>query len=141
MKAVGMQMASRWSGARPECGRAWGWIVGNEVNSPWMWSNMGKKALPDAVANYAQAFRIFHGAVRSASGNARLYISFGHHHAHEGGLRLGLWRNAPNSIADPHSKKQVWEVFLKAGTPEWDAAASPLLPVTGLKSWDELSGE
>jgi hypothetical protein len=62
-------------------------------------------------------------------------------HAHEGGLRLGLWRNAPNSIADPHSKKQIWELFRKADTPEWAAAAAPLLPVTGLISWDELTGE
>lgn len=276
LKAVGIEMASRWSGARPECGRAWGWIVGNEVNSHWIWSNMGKKTLPDAVGNYAQAFRILHGSVRSASANARLYISFDHHwgvgmhgisaeeavpgrdyldafakltgdldwhvawhpypedlgnprawadktvtgdgktnkvtfknlevlcrhlrkpellykgeprrvilseqgfhtllepdgealqaaayayawekcrklplvdafiyhrhvdHSHEGGLRLGLWRNAPHSIADPHSKKQIWDLFRKAGTPEWDAAAAPLLPVTGLKSWDELAGE
>jgi hypothetical protein len=41
----------------------------------------------------------------------------------------------------PHSKKEIWELFRKAGTPEWDAAAAPLLPVTGLKSWDELTGE
>jgi hypothetical protein len=62
-------------------------------------------------------------------------------HAHEGGLRLGLWRNAPNSIADPHSKKQIWDLFLKAGTPAWKQAAADLLPVTGLKSWDELAGD
>lgn len=276
LKAVTLEMASRWSGARPECGRVWGWIVGNEVNSHWMWSNMGKKPLPAAVENYTQAFRIIHGAVRSASANARLYISFDHHwgvgmhsisaeeaaggrdylnafakltgdlnwhvawhpypedlgnprawadktvtsdnssnkvtfrnlevlcrhlrkpellfkgeprrvilseqgfhtllepdgetlqaaayayawekcrklplvdafiyhrhvdHSLEGGLRLGLWRNAPNSIADPHSKKLIWELFRAAGTPDWDAAAAPLLPVTGLKSWNELIDE
>jgi hypothetical protein len=276
LKAVSMEMAARWSGAHPECGRVWGWIVGNEVNSHWIWSNMGKKALPAAVENYAQAFRIVHGSVRSASANARLYISFDHHwgvgmhgisaeeaaggrdyldafakltgdldwhvawhpypedlgnprawadktvtrdnssnkvtfknlevlcrhlgkpellfkgeprriilseqgfhtllepdgeslqaaayayawekcrklpmvdafiyhrhvdHAHEGGLRLGLWSNAPNSIADPHSKKRIWELFRSAGTPDWEAAAAPLLPVTGMKSWEELTDE
>ena len=276
LKAVSMEMASRWSGARPECGRVWAWIVGNEVNSHWSWSNLGKKPMAEAAGEYAQAFRIIHGSVRSASANARLYISFDHHwglgmhgisaeeaapgrdyldafakltfdldwhvawhpypedlfnprawadktvtsddsshkvtfknlevlcrhlrksellfkgeprrvilseqgfhlllepdgetvqaaayayawekcrklplvdafiyhrhvdHSLEGGLRLGLWRNAPNSIADPHSKKQIWEIFRKAGTPEWDAAAAPLLPVTGLKSWAEIKGE
>jgi hypothetical protein len=276
LKAVTQEIASRWSGARAESGRVWGWIVGNEVNSHWIWSNMGKKPMAEAVAEYAQAFRIVHGAVRTASTNARLYISFDHHwaasmhgisaeeatpgrdyldafakltadldwhvawhpypedlgnprawadktvtsddssnkvtfknlevlcrhlrkpellfkgeprrvilseqgfhllltpegetlqaaayayawekcrklplvdafiyhrhvdHAHEGGLRLGLWRNAPHSIADPHSKKQIWELFRKAGTPEWDAAAAKLLPVTGLKSWSELAGD
>lgn len=276
LKAVTQEIAARWSGARAESGRVWGWIVGNEVNSHWSWSNMGKKPIAEAVSEYAQAFRIVHGAVRTASANARLYISFDHHwaasmhgisaeeatpgrdyldafvkltadidwhvawhpypeglgnprawadktvtsddssnkvtfknlevlcrhlkkpellfkgeprrvilseqgfhllltpegetlqaaayayawekcrklplvdafiyhrhvdHAHEGGLRLGLWRNAPHSIADPHSKKQIWELFRKAGTPEWDAAAATLLPVTGLKSWSELTGE
>jgi len=276
LKAASMEIAARWSDARSKNGRVWGWIVGNEVNSHFMWYNMGKKPLADAVAEYAQAFRIVHEAVRTASTHARLYISFDHHwgaglhgvsaeeatpgkdflnafakltsdldwhvawhpypedlgnprswadktvksdetsnkvtfknlevlcrylrkpdflykgeprrvilseqgfhlllqpdgealqaaayayawekcrklplvdafiyhrhvdHAHEGGLRLGLWRNAPDSIADPHSKKQIWELFRKAGTPEWDVAAAPLLPVTGLKSWDELKGE
>jgi hypothetical protein len=276
LKAVSMEMASRWSGARPECGRVWGWIVGNEVNSHWIWSNMGSKPLNEAVAEYAQAFRIIHGSVRTASANARLYISFDHHwgggmsgisageaaagrdyldafaklngdldwhvawhpypgdlrnprawtdntavsddsshkvtfknlevlcrhlrkpellykgeprrvilseqgfhmlpdpdgetlqaaayayawekcrklplidafiyhrhvdHSQEGGLLLGLWKSVPGSIADPAGKKQIWELLRKAGTPEWDAAAAPMLPVTGLKSWDELTGE
>lgn len=276
LRAVSEEMSSRWSGARPECGRVWGWIVGNEVNSHWMWSNMGKKSLDQATSAYAGAFRIIHNSVRAASKNARLYVSFDHHwgvgmhgisaeeavggrafldsfakltsdldwhvawhpypedlgnprawadktvthddnsnkvtfknlevlcrhlrqpqllyegkprrvilseqgfhtlltpegeslqatafayawekcrrltlvdafiyhrhvdHAKEGGLRLGLWRNAPHSIADPHSKKQIWTLLQKAGTPEWDAAAAPLLPITGLKSWSDLAKE
>ncbi len=276
LRAVSEEMSSRWSGARPECGRVWGWIVGNEVNSHWMWSNMGKKSLDQATSAYAGAFRIIHNSVRAASKNARLYVSFDHHwgvgmhgisaeeavggrafldsfakltndldwhvawhpypedlgnprawadktvthddnsnkvtfknlevlcrhlrqpqllyegkprrvilseqgfhtlltpegeslqaaafayawekcrrlplvdafiyhrhvdHAKEGGLRLGLWRNAPHSIADPHSKKQIWNLLQKAGTPEWDAAAAPLLPVTGLTSWSDLAKE
>jgi len=269
-------LAARWSGAQPEYGRVWGWIVGNEVNSHWLWYNMGKAAMPAVVSEYEAAFRIAHTAVRRHSTHARLYIPFDHHwgvsmhgisaeeatlgrdfldafaakvrnggdfdwhvawhpypedlgnprawadmsitlddktpkvtfknlevlcrhmeraelrwkgeprrvilseqgfqtlltpegeqlqaaafayawekcrrlptvdafiyhrhvdHAHEGGLRLGLWRNAPNSVADPHSKKQIYELFRKAGTPEWDAAAAFALPVAGLKSWDEL---
>ena len=59
-------------------------------------------------------------------------------HAHEGGLRLGLWRNAPNSVSQPHSKKKIHELFQKAGTPAWDEAAAFALPVAELKSWDEL---
>ena len=58
-------------------------------------------------------------------------------HAHEGGLRLGLWRNAPNSVADPYSKKLIYELFQKADTPAWRSAADALLPVTGLQAWDQ----
>ena len=279
LRAVSEEMAERWSGDHPDHGRVWGWIVGNEVNSHWLWYNLGRKPMPAAVAEYEKAFRIMHESVRRSSMHARLYISFDHHwsismhgisaeeatpgrdyldafaktvrasgdfdwhvawhpypenlgnprawadkgvssdeatqkvtfknlevlsrhlkqpellwqgqprriilseqgfqtlltpegeslqaaayayawekcrklplvdafiyhrhvdHAHEGGLRLGLWRNAPNSIADPHSKKQIWDLFLKAGTPAWKQAAADLLPVTGLKSWDELAGD
>ncbi|MCX6853691.1 MAG: DUF5722 domain-containing protein [Verrucomicrobia bacterium] len=279
LRAVSELMAERWSGAHPEHGRIWGWIVGNEVNSHWLWFNLGRKPLSDAVTEYAKAFRIMHESVRKASQNARLYISFDHHwsssmhgisaeeatpgrdfmdvfakqiretgdldwnvawhpypedlgnprawadktvtsaettnkvtfknlevlsrhlhqpellyqgqprriilseqgfhtllnpegeslqaaayayawekcrklplidafiyhrhvdHAKEGGLRLGLWRNAPNTISEPQSKKQIWDLFRVAGTPEWDAEAAKLLPVTGLKSWAELKGD
>lgn len=276
LQAVTEFLAARWSGAQPEHGRVWGWIVGNEVNSHWMWYNLGNMPMAKAVGEYEAAFRIMHGAVRTASAQARLYISFDHHwkismggisaeeatpgrdfldafgakvreggdydwhvawhpypedlgnprawadksitfddetpkvtfknlevlcrhlerkellwkdkprrvilseqgfhtlkkpegeqlqaaafayawekcrrlplvdafiyhrhvdHAHEGGLRLGLWTNAPKSIADPHSKKQIWELFRKAGTAEWDEAAKFALPVAGLESWDML---
>ncbi len=276
LRAVSEEMAERWSGAHPENGRVWGWIVGNEVNSHWLWYNLGRKPMAEAVNEYEKAFRIMHESVRRASANARLYIPFDHHwsismngisaeeatpgrdfldafakkvrelgdldwhvawhpypedlgnprawadkavssseatpkvtfknlevlshhlkqpellwqgqprriilseqgfhtllkpegeslqaaayayawekcqllplvdafiyhrhvdHAQEGGLRLGLWRNAPNTISEPHSKKQIWDLFLKAGTPAWKEAAAALLPVTGLKSWDEL---
>lgn len=59
-------------------------------------------------------------------------------HAQEGGLRLGLWRNVPGSIADPDSTKPIYDLFLKAGTPQWQEAAQPLLPITGLSSWDQV---
>lgn len=55
-------------------------------------------------------------------------------HALEGGLRPGLWRNAPHSVATPHSKKAICELFQVAGIPAWDAAAAAVLPITGLAS-------
>lgn len=269
-------LAERWSGAQQQHGRIWGWIVGNEVNSHWLWYNMGRKPLQEAVNEYMEAFRLVHSSVRAFSKGARLYIPFDHHwsvsmhgisaeeaapgrdfldlfakgchdldwhvawhpypedlgnprawgdasvrsdetspkvtfknlevlsrhlrkkellyqnqprriilseqgfqtlltpdgeslqaaayayawekckklplvdafiyhrhvdHAQEGGLRLGLWRNAPHSVATPHSKKKIWDLFRAAGTAGWDAQASEWLPLTGLSSWDELKGE
>ena len=275
LEEVTDMLAERWSGAHPEFGRVWGWIIGNEVNSHFLWNNMGLVPLETAVSEYEKAFRIIHNAIRKHSTHARTYVSFDHHwassmhnvspqeatsgrdyldtfarlvrergdfdwnvawhpypedlgnprawadktittddssnkvtfknlqvltrhlakpellcdgklrriilseqgfhtllnpegerlqaaafayawekiqtmptvdafiyhrhvdHAKEGGLRLGLWRNAPHSIADPHSKKLIYELFKKAGTPEWREAADALLPVTGLKAWNE----
>lgn len=273
LNAVMSMLAERWSGAHPEHGRVWGWIVGNEVNSHFLWNNMGPVPLETAASEYEKAFRIMHQAIRRHSQNARTYLSSDHHwrssmhnvspqeatpgrdfldifarlvrergdfdwhvawhpypedlgnprawadktvthddhtnkvtfknlevlpkhlerpellfngkprriilseqgfhtlltpdgeqlqaaayayawekiqtlptvdafiyhrhvdHAHEGGLRLGLWRNAPNSVADPYSKKLLYELFRQAGTPAWRASSDALLPVTGLKTW------
>lgn len=59
-------------------------------------------------------------------------------HAQEGGLNLGLWKNVAGSIADPESPKPIYELFLKAGTSQWQEAADPFLPLTGLNSWDQV---
>ena len=59
-------------------------------------------------------------------------------HSQEGGLRLGLWRNIPGSIADPQSTKPIYDLFLNAGTPQWRQLADELLPITAMKSWDEV---
>jgi hypothetical protein len=59
-------------------------------------------------------------------------------HAHEGGLRLGLWENQAGSIATPARKREIYGLFLKAGTPEWPDLAKKYLPVVGLGAWDEL---
>ena len=275
LNAVMNLLAERWSGAHPDHGRVWGWIIGNEVNSHFLWNNMGPVPLETAASEYEKAFRIMHQAIRRHSQNARTYLSSDHHwsssmhnvsaqeatpgrdfldtfarlvrergdfdwnvawhpypedlgnprawadktvthddgsnkvtfknlevlpnhlarpeflfnskprriilseqgfhtlntpdgerlqaaayayawekiqilptidafiyhrhvdHSHEGGLKLGLWRNAPNSIADPQSKKLIYELFQKAGAPEWRAAADALLPVTTLQKWDQ----
>jgi len=276
-RAVTEFLAARWNGKTN--GRVWGWIVGNEVNSHWMWYNLGQCSLEDAASEHEKAMRIAYESVTKAAVNARVYLSLDHHwrasmggvsaqeatpgrdfldtfarlarergdfgwqvahhpypedlgnprvwldknvttdddspkvtfknlevlcrhlrkpellyqgkprriilseqgfhtlltadgeqlqaaayayawekcrrlplidafiyhrhvdHAHEGGLRLGLWRNAPESISTPHSQKMIYPLFVKAGTPAWNEAAAFALPMAGLASWDELKGE
>ncbi|MCB1209008.1 MAG: hypothetical protein KDK97_06760 [Verrucomicrobiales bacterium] len=270
-------LAERYSGAHPEHGRVWGYIIGNEVNSQWLWYNMGLMTVDQAAAEYEKAVRAASEVIRMHSAHARCYLSFDHHwntsmpgiseneayktrdflghfaliakergdfewhvahhpypdnlgnprtwldkdawptedtphitfknlevackvmekpewlwegkprriilseqglhclkspegerlqaagfayvwekvcrqdgidaliwhrqvdHAKEGGLRLGLWENKPGTIVTPGKKRPIWELFRKAGTPEWDAAAVFALPIVGLKSWDELT--
>lgn len=81
LQAVIELLAERWSGEHPESGRVWGWIVGNEVNSHSLWYNLGPMPLERAASEYEKAFRIIHRAVRSASKEARLFVSFDHHWA------------------------------------------------------------
>ncbi len=269
-------LAERYSGAHPEHGRVWGYIIGNEVNSQWMWYNLGKMPMTEVVTEYEKAVRTSCEAIGKYSKNARVYLSFDHHwntsmpgisdqesykgkdfldtfariarehgdyewhvahhpypddlgnprtwddkqawttddsphitfknlevackymekpellwegkprriilseqglhclgneqgeilqaagfayvwekvsrqkgidaliwhrhvdHSHEGGLRLGLWENKQGTISEPSRPRHIYDLFKKAGTPDWKTAAEFALPIVGLKSWDEL---
>lgn len=275
-RAIVEFLAGRYSGAHPGHGRVWGYIIGNEVNSQWMWYNLGKMPLLEAVSEYEKAVRGARESIGKHSAHARVYLSFDHHwntsmpgisdeeaykgkdfldafarlarergdfewhvahhpypddlgnprtwndkqawptedaphitfknlevackymeksellfkgkprriilseqglhclgnaegetlqaagfayvwekvmrqqgidaliwhrhvdHAHEGGLRLGLWENKPGTISEPNRPRHLYELFKKAGTADWPAAAEFALPIVGLKSWDEL---
>lgn len=76
--AVGF-LANRWSQPGSSHGRVWNWIVGNEVNSHWFWSNMGHVGMEEFADDYLRAVRIVHGAVREHSGHGRVFISLEHH--------------------------------------------------------------
>jgi hypothetical protein len=72
-------LAERWSRPSREHGRVVNWIVGNEVNSHWWWSNMGRVSMEEFAAQYEQAVRIVHSAVRSQSSADRVFVSLEHH--------------------------------------------------------------
>lgn len=60
-------------------------------------------------------------------------------HAHEDGLRLGLWENRPGTVSTPHRQRQIYELFEAAGTDRWPEAAAFALPLIGIETWDELT--
>jgi hypothetical protein len=60
-------------------GRVAGYIVGNEVNSHWVWSNMGHVSMEDFARDYARTIRVCFTAVRKFSSSARIYLSLEHH--------------------------------------------------------------
>ena len=275
-RALTAFLAQRYNNDGPH-GRVWGYIIGNEVNSQWMWYNLGRMPVEQAASEYEKAVRAAAEVIGKCSVNARCYLSFDHHwaasmpgisegesypsrtfldhfarlarergdfawhvayhpypddlgnprtwldkdawttdnsphvtfknievlchylgrpelrwqgkprriilsdqglhcldtpqgeslqaagfvyvwekvarqdgidaliwhrhvdHAHEGGLRLGLWSYKPGTVSEPDKKRPLYDLFLKAGTPAWPEAAAFALPITGLKSWDELA--
>lgn len=52
-----------------------GWILGNEVDSPYDWNYAGGKSLSDYMTDYARAYRIAYNAAKSVSSNSKVYIS------------------------------------------------------------------
>ncbi len=79
LRAIIEFLAERWGRDDLMYGRVSGWIVGNEVNSHWWWSNMGEVTMETFAAEYEQAVRIVHQAVRSQTSWGRTYISLEHH--------------------------------------------------------------
>jgi hypothetical protein len=61
-------------------------------------------------------------------------------HAHEGGLKLGLWRRneSSSSPSEPAARKRLYDVFRRADTPEWRSAFDFALPVIGIQRWEQL---
>lgn len=72
-------LAERWSRPDRRYGRAVGFIIGNEVNSHWWWSNQGRVRFEDFAADYLRTVRIAHRAIRRQSSCARVYLSLEHH--------------------------------------------------------------
>jgi hypothetical protein len=71
--------AERWSRADRKYGRVVGYIIGNEVNSHWWWSNMGRVSMTEFADAYLPAVSLAQQAVRTQSVSARVYISLEHH--------------------------------------------------------------
>lgn len=60
-------------------GQVANFILGNEVNSHWFWSNRGKCSLEEFAEDYLRAVRLANSAVRKSSSSARVYLSLEHH--------------------------------------------------------------
>jgi len=72
-------LASRYSAKGYPHGRVVNYIVGNEVNSHWYWSNMGHVSMEQFAQDYLRTVRACHTAVRKFSSSARVFISLEHH--------------------------------------------------------------
>ncbi|MEZ6037271.1 MAG: DUF5722 domain-containing protein [Planctomycetota bacterium] len=58
-------------------------------------------------------------------------------HAHEGGLRLGLWSRRADSVCTPERRRRIGDVFVACDTDAWPECAAFALPVLGLARFDD----
>ncbi len=68
-------IASHWGRTDESFGQAVGFIVGNEVDAQWSWSNSGDKTIDEFLDDYARALRIMSLASRNFYSEARTYTS------------------------------------------------------------------
>jgi hypothetical protein len=92
---------------------------------------------PDGELMQAAAYCYAYKKVEQLDGIDAFILHRHVDHSQEGGLRLGLWRNRPGSVADPLAQKRIYECFRLADTPQWRAAFDFALPLIGLKEWPE----
>lgn len=71
-------LGERYTRADGMYGRALDFIIGNEINSPWAWSNMGEKPIEEFLEYYTRVLRIAYQALRRSYSNPRVYISLDH---------------------------------------------------------------
>ncbi|MEZ5303002.1 MAG: DUF5722 domain-containing protein [Verrucomicrobiales bacterium] len=72
-------LADRYVRPGQGAGRIDALVVGNEVNSHWMWHHQGDAAAADVARDYHAALRLAWLAIRSRSANAPVYVSLDHH--------------------------------------------------------------
>ena len=72
-------LSERWSRPDRQYGRVAGYIMGNEVNSHWWWSNLGRATMEEFADDYLRTVSLAHAAIRSQSSWARVYLSLEHH--------------------------------------------------------------
>lgn len=118
-RAVTEFVAARWSSADRTHGRAWGWVIGNEVNSHHEWHQMGPASVEQVAAQYEDQVRLAWTSLRKHSASARVYLSLEHH-----------WtaKNHPNALqACPG--RTLLELFAKQararGDFDWNLAFHP----------------
>jgi hypothetical protein len=77
-------MAERWSRADGKFGRVHHWIVHNEIDAGWTWTNAGElEALP-FMDLYQRSMRLSDLIVRQYDPHARAFISLTHHWTYAG---------------------------------------------------------
>jgi hypothetical protein len=72
-------LAERWSRPDQQFGRVVGYIISNEVNSHWWWSNLGRATMHQFADDHLCTVRLAHRMIRQQSSWARIYLSLDHH--------------------------------------------------------------
>jgi hypothetical protein len=111
-------LAQRYAQPGDPHGRISNWIMHNEVDYGWEWTNMGEQPMPVFLDTYARSMRIVHNVVRQFSPHARTFISLTHN-----------WEKPEDPAWKIYSPKRLLEMLAKfsqvEGDFEWGVAYHP----------------
>jgi hypothetical protein len=72
-------LAERYGPNDAPHGRISHWIIHNEVDAAWVWTNAGEKTDVEFMEQYARSLRIAYYSVRSFDPHAKVFITLTHH--------------------------------------------------------------
>jgi len=72
-------LAERYCKPAAPHGRISHWIIGNEVDAGWVWTNAGEKTAEEYMEAYHRALRVAYYSVRGFDPHAKVFISLTHH--------------------------------------------------------------
>ena len=72
-------LAERYCKPGAPHGRITHWIVGNEVDSGWIWTNAGEKTANEYMDEYCRVMRVTYYSVRKFDPNGKVFISLTHY--------------------------------------------------------------
>ncbi len=109
-------LASRYSRADKKYGRCNHWIMHNEVDAGWVWTNMGEKTALIFMDTYIKSMRMCYAIARKYNPNSEVFITLTHYWA---------WTSHPRF----YPSKDLMEILIQytktEGDFEWAMAHHP----------------
>lgn len=100
-------LASRYSRADKKYGRINHWIMHNEVDAGWVWTNMGNKPASVFMDAYVKSMRMCYAIARNYNPNSEVFVSLTH-----------FW--TLKSSPQFYPSKTLMEILLQYGKAEGD---------------------
>lgn len=109
-------LASRYSRPDQEYGRIHHWIMHNEVDAGWVWTNAGEKTALVFMDLYLKSMRMCYNIARSYNTHSEVFITLTHYWA---------WTSHPNFYPSKDLLKILLDYTHAEGDFEWALAQHP----------------
>ncbi|WP_139959699.1 DUF5722 domain-containing protein [Flavicella sediminum] len=109
-------LANRYSRPDKKYGRIHHWIIHNEVDAGWVWTNAGEKTDLVFMDIYHKSMRMTHNIARKYNSNSKVFISLTHY---------WNWTSNPKFYLSKTLLEQLLQYSKREGDFEWAIAHHP----------------
>ena len=109
-------LADRYSRPDKKYGRIHHWIIHNEVDAGWVWTNAGEKTALVFMDLYHKSMRMSHNIARKYNANSKVFISLTHY---------WNWTSNPHFYLSKELLEQLLQFSKTEGDFEWAIAQHP----------------